>query len=113
MSRLVPQRRLVDATYVTARPAVSFPFPHDVDVAPQLLTITVAQAALAAVHRAIDSAHPVLSLANVPGECPVLNDSEHRAMLVLDAGNQLANLLADYAVAVVEENRDPEDGVPF
>jgi hypothetical protein len=34
-------------------------------------------------------------------------------MLILESGNQLANLLADYAAAVVEDNLDPEDDVPF
>lgn len=113
MNRLLPQRPLVDPASRTARPAVIFPFPHDVDVAPQLLTVTVAQAALAAVHRAIDSAHPVLALTAVPGKCPSVTDSEHRAILVLEAANQLAQLLDDYANAVVEDNLDPEDDVPF
>lgn len=113
MTTILPQRRLVDPAYVTARPTVIFPFPHDVDVAPQLLVVTLAQAALAAAHRAIDTAHPVLALAAVPGKCPSLNDSEHLAMLILETGNQLANLLADYAAAVVEDNLDPEDDVPF
>ena len=113
MTAILPQRRLVDPAYVTARPAVIFPFPHDVDVAPQLLVVTLAHAALAAAHRAIDSAHPVLALAAVPGKCPSLTDSEHLAMLILETGNHLANLLADYASAVVEDNLDPEDDVPF
>lgn len=113
MTAVLPERRLVDATYVTARPSVAFPFPHDVDVAPQLLVITLAQAALAATHRAIDSAHPSLTLAAVPGRCPALNDSEHFAMLVLHTGNQLANLLADYAAAVIHDNRENDDDDPF
>lgn len=113
MTKLLPQRPLVDPASRTARPDVIFPFPHDVDIAPQLLTVTVAQAALAAVHRALDSAHPVLALANVPGKCPSVTDSEHRALLVLDGANQLALLLDDYAAAVVEDNLDPEDHHPF
>ena len=113
MTGVLPQRCLVDPTYVTARPSVALPFPHDVDVAPQLLVVALAQAALAAAHRAIDSAHPALALAAVPGNCPELTDSEHLAMLILEAGNQLANLLADYAAAVVQDNLEPDDDLPF
>lgn len=112
MTTILRSRRLVDATYATARPSIAFPFPHDVDLAPQLIAVTLAHAALAATHRAIDSAHPVLALANVPGECPSLTDSEHFAMLVLDAGNELAKRLSDYAAAVVQDNSDPDD-LPF
>lgn len=113
MTKLLPQRPLVDPASRTARPAVTFPFPHDVDVAPQLLTVTVAQAALAAVHRALDSAHPVLNLTTVPGQCPSVTDSEHYAILILQAAKELALLLDDYAAAVVVDNRDPEDDYPF
>jgi len=113
MTTLMASRRLVDSNYATARPSIAFPFPHDVDLAPQLIAVTLSQAALAAMHRAIDSAHPVLSRANVPGQCPTLSDSEHYAMLVLEAGNELANRLADYAAAVLQENADPDDDLPF
>ena len=113
MTKLLRHRPLVDPASRTARAAVIFPFPHDVDVAPQLLTVTVAQAALAALHRAVDSAHPVLALTAVQGKWPSVTDSEHRAILVLEAANQLALLLDDYASAVVEDNLDPEDNLPF
>lgn len=108
MSHLQP-RRLMDGTYLTARSSIPFPFPLDVDLAPQLIAVTLAQAALAATHRAIDSAHPVLALASVPGKRPELTDSEHLALLVLDAGNHLAILLADYAAAVVQDNLEADD----
>jgi glycine/D-amino acid oxidase-like deaminating enzyme len=113
MTAILPERRLVDPAFVTARPSLAFPFPHDVDVAPQLLVVTLAQAALAAAHRAIDSAHPVLALAAVPGKCPSLSDSEHYAMLILATGNELAKLLADYAAAVVRDNLELDDDSPF
>jgi len=109
MTSPLRSRRLCDGTYLTARSSVPFPFPLDVDLAPQLIAVTLAQAALAATHRAIDSAHPVLSLTTVPGECPKLSDSEHLAILVLEAGNQLAILLADYAGAVVQDNLELDD----
>ena len=113
MTAPLPERRLIDQASITARPSVVFPFPHDVDVAPQLLVVALARAALAALHRAIDSAHPVLSLAAVPGKCPSLTDSEHFAILILETGNQLAGLLTDYAAAVVVDNIDHEDELPF
>ena len=106
-------RRLMDGTYLTARSSIPFPFPLDVDLAPQLIAVTLAQAALAATHRAIDSAHPVIALASARGKCPQLTDSEHFAILVLEAGNQLALLLADYAAAVVQDNLEPDDDNPF
>jgi hypothetical protein len=113
MSATLSRRRLVDATYVTARPSIAFPFPHEVDLAPQLLLITLAQAALAATHRALDSAHPILTFAKVPGERSQLTDSEHLAMLLLEAGNRLSTLLADYAAAVVHDSYTPDDDPPF
>ena len=109
----VRSRRLVDPSYATARSSIAFPLPLDVDLAPQLIAVTLAQASLAAMHRALDSAHPVLALANVPGKCPTLSDSEHYAMLVLDAGNELAKRLADYAAAIAQDNLDPDDDLPF
>ena len=113
MTTRTASRRLVDPNYATARSVIAFPLPLDVDLAPQLIAVTLAQASLAATHRAIDSAHPVLALAKVPGNCPTLSDSEHYAMLVLDAGNELAQRLADYAAAVVQDNIDPDDDTPF
>lgn len=106
-------RRLMDGTFLTARSSIPFPFPLDVDLAPQLIAVTLAQAALAATHRAIDSAHPVLALTSVPGKRPELTDSEHLALLVLETGNQLAILLADYAAAVVQDNLEHDDDDPF
>ena len=72
MTTRTASRRLVDPNYATARSVIAFPLPLDVDLAPQLIAVTLAQASLAATHRAIDSAHPVLALAKVPGNCPTL-----------------------------------------
>ena len=106
-------RPLVDPAYRTARPSIPLPLPHEVDLAPQLIAVTLALAALAAAHRAIDSAHPILAYASAPGKDPILTDTEHLAMRVLDAGNLLANLLADYALAVVNDNLHIDDDPPF
>jgi hypothetical protein len=113
MTASLRSRRLGEGSYLTARSSVPFPFPLDIDLAPQLIAVTLAQAALVATHRAIDSAHPALALSTVPGECPNLTDSEHLAVLVLEAGNQLALLLADYASAVVQYNLEANDDDPF
>jgi hypothetical protein len=102
-------RRIVDPDYATARTNISLPSPLDIDLAPQLLTIALAQAALAATHRALDSAHPILAVTSRLTEQPTLADSEHFAILVLHAGSQLALLLTEYANAVVQENIDPDD----
>ncbi|WP_394821488.1 hypothetical protein [Pendulispora albinea] len=108
-------RLLVDASYVTARAAISLPFPHDVDLAPQLIAVALSQAALAATHRALDSAHPILAATSRPDWPPsALTDTEHLATLVLDAGNELAELLSDYAASVARDNLEPDDdSLPF
>lgn len=114
--RPVPNtRRLVDPGYATARSDVAFPLPLDVDLAPQLLVVALAQAALAATHRALDSAHPILAtVTSRVAERPGLTDSEHLALLVLYAGRRLAEHLSEYATTVVQENIDPDDdSLPF
>lgn len=113
MSPFTSTRRIVDPDYATARSSISLPSPLDVDLAPQLLAVALAQAALAATHRALDSAHPILAATSRLTEQPALADSEHFAILVLNAGSQLAVLLAEYADAVVQENIDPDDDAPF
>ena len=109
MSTITTTRRIVDADYATARSSISLPSPLDVDLAPQLLAVALAQAALAATHRALDSAHPILAVTSRLTEQPSLADSEHFAILVLHAGSQLAVLLSEYANAVLQENIDPDD----
>ena len=109
MSTVTTTRRIVDPDYATARSSISLPSPLDVDLAPQLLAVALAQAALAATHRALDSAHPILAATSRLTEQPSLSDSEHFAILVLHAGSQLAVLLSEYANAVIQENVDPDD----
>ena len=114
MSPFTASRRIVDPDYATARSCIALPSPLDVDLAPQLLAVALTQAALAATHRALDSAHPILAVTSRLTEQPTLTDSEHFAILVLNAGSQLAVLLAEYANAVVQENIDPDDDAsPF
>ena len=113
MTTSLSSRRLCDGTYLTARSSVPFPFPLDVDLAPQLIAVTLAQAALAATHRAIDSAHPALSLKPVQARCHHLTDTERLAVAVLQVGNQLAILLADYAASVIQHNVERDDDMPF
>lgn len=109
MIAITPARHLVDGDSKTAAASISLPAPLDVDLAPQLLVITLAQAALAATHRALDSAHPSLASTSRRSNPPDLSDSEHFATLVLHVGNQLADLLAAYAEAIIQENIDPDD----
>ena len=98
----------------TVRSTIALPFPHDVDVAPQLVAVSLAQAALAAAHRALGCAHPVLGIPPRPSWDPSLTDTEHLAALVLAAAADVAALLADYEAAVVRDNGDhPELQSPF
>jgi hypothetical protein len=107
-------RRLADPDYATARSRIALPSPLDVDLAPQLLVVALVQAALAATHRALDSAHPILASTSRLTEHPNLSDSEHLAILALHAGSQLAELLSEYAAAVVQELIDTlDDSSPF
>jgi len=106
-------RRLVDPDASTACSSIALPSPLDVDLAPQLLAVALTQAALAATHRALDSAHPILAVTSRLTAQPSLADSEHFAILVLHAARQLAVLLSDYARAVTQENIDPDDDAPF
>jgi len=85
------------------------PFPHDVDVAPQLVVLSLAQSALAATHRALDSAHPVLGIPPRQNWDPSLTDTECLAVLILHASDQLLMLLRDYEAAVVHDNGAHDD----
>ncbi len=114
MSSISTARRLIDPHYATARSSIPLRLPLDVDLAPQLLVVALAQAALAAIHRALDSAHPILaSLSSPRMNPPNLTDPEHFAVLVMHAGNELAQLLSDYNAAVVRDNIDHDDDIPF
>jgi hypothetical protein len=84
-----------------ARRTIPYPDPHDVDEAPQLLVVALADAALLAVERALDSAHPILAATKrLDGPPPMLITTEHVAVQILDAAGQLTALLRDYADAV-------------
>lgn len=113
MRSIANTRRLVVPHYATARSTIPLPLPIDVDLAPQLLVVALAQAALAATHRALDSAHPVIATTARLTEQPSLTDCEHFAILVMHAGSQLAELLSEYAAAIVQDNIDPDDDSPF
>ncbi len=102
-------RRLLHPDYETARSSVALPSPCDVDLAPQLLVVALAQAALAATHRALDRAHPILALTSRLTEQPTLSDAEELTILAMHAASQLARLLAEYAAAIRRQNTDPDD----
>lgn len=92
------------------------PDAHEVDSAPQLVVVALADAALHAVERAMDSAHPVVSARNTPASTsPLLLTTERLAIQVLDAAAQLASLLRDYADSVRFDLEDlcNDDADPF
>lgn len=71
---------------------------RDIDAAPHLVTVALAQAAIAATYCTLDAAHPILALAARPGGAlRELTDAEHFAALILLVSNQLTELLDDYA----------------
>ena len=80
---------------------------------PQLLVIALAQTALAASHRALESAHPILGTTPRQTSFPAVTDCEHFAILVMHAASQLAELLSEYSAAVIQENIDSDDDSPF
>ena len=102
----------IQSGYVTARSNIALPFSHDVDVAPQLVTVCLAQAALAATHRALDSAHPMIAVPSRDHWQPQLTDSEHLAVIILHVSNHLAQLLYEYAAIIVRDNA-PDDDAHF
>jgi hypothetical protein len=83
------------------RRTIPYPDPHHVDDAPQLLVVALADAALLAVERALDSAHPVLGAANVADRHPpLLLSTERIAIQVCEASAELAALLREYLDSV-------------
>ena len=83
------------------RRAIPYPDPHHVDDAPQLLVVALADAALLAVERALDSAHPVLGATHVADrQPPLLLSTERIAVQVCEASAQLAALLREYLDSV-------------
>jgi hypothetical protein len=72
----------------------------EINAAPQLVTVALAHAAIAATHCALGAAHPILALAARPGGAlRELTDAEHFAALILHVSDQLAELLDDYAAS--------------
>jgi hypothetical protein len=78
------------------------------DDAPQLLVVALADAALLAIDRALDSAHPILAtrFARSP---PVLFTSERIAAQIRDLAGHLAVRLRDYAEAVHWDSEDIDE----
>lgn len=75
---------------------VAIPFPHDVDVAPELLVVALARAALLALLRALDNAHPPLA---APPAGRRLNRTERLARSAKSTALVLLDVLADYSAA--------------
>jgi hypothetical protein len=97
------------------KPARYLPIPitHDLDRAPQLLTVATAQAALAAVQLALERAHPILAaFRTVRPSHPDLSDPEHLAQIALLSAHELSGRLDDYAAALQSDD-DHDDLLPF
>jgi len=83
------------------RPRIPYPAPDDIDAAPQTLVVAFADAALLAVERALDSAHPILATTrHARGPTRLLFSTERVAIQVLEATAELAGLLRDYLDSV-------------
>lgn len=79
--------------------AAASPAAYHVDAAPQLVVVGLAHAALVAVARALDVAHP--ALAEFPGRAPSSRArAESLAAQILDLAARCADLLHDYAADV-------------
>jgi len=94
---------------------IPYPAPDDVDAAPQTLVVALADAALLAVERALDSAHPILAIARHPDRpTRLLLSTERVAIHVLDATALLADLLREYLDSVRFDLADFDDELdPF
>jgi hypothetical protein len=94
---------------------IPYPAPDDVDAAPQTLVVALADAALLAVERALDSAHPILAVArHLDRQTRLLLSTERVAVQVLEATAQLAALLREYLDSVHFELADTDDDLdPF
>jgi hypothetical protein len=89
---------------------IPYPAPDDLDAAPQTLVVAFADAALLAVERALDSAHPILAAArNAHPPRRLLLSTERVAVQVLDATAQLAALLREYVDSVRLDLADLDD----
>ena len=98
------------------RPTIAYPAPDEVDIAPQTLVVAFADAALLAVERALDSAHPILAAnRHADGQTALLLSTELVAVQVLDATAQLTALLREYLDSVRLDLADLHDDIvdPF
>ncbi|HTQ46388.1 MAG TPA: hypothetical protein VMI75_26710 [Polyangiaceae bacterium] len=98
------------------RSSIPYPAPDDLDAAPQMLVVALADAALLAVERALDSAHPILAATRLPNpRTRLLLSTESVAVQVLDATAQLAALLREYLDSVRFDLADLDDDIadPF
>lgn len=94
----------------TPRQRIAYPAPDDLDSAPQLLVVALADAALLAVERALDSAHPILAVTRGGDRRPpLLLSTERIAIQVLQETAQLAALLRDYLDSVQIDLEDFQD----
>lgn len=85
----------------------------DVDASPQLVTLALTHAALAAIQLALERAHPILATLRSKGTTSTeLSDAEHFAQVVLLVTDELAERLDDYAAAL-EGSVDLDDILPF
>ena len=93
--------------------SIPYPSADDLDFAPQLLVVVLADAALLAVDRALDSAHPILAASKrTDRPPPPLISSERLATEVLDLSADLSARLRDYADSVRVEFEDIVDDSP-
>ena len=89
---------------------IPLPAAHDVDEAPQLLVVALADAALFALERALDSAHPVLAAKRRPeAHRPLLLSTERLATQLLEATSQTVGFLREYRNSVLFDLQDLDD----
>ena len=95
---------------MTTRRGIPCPSADDLDLAPQLIVVVLADAALLAIDRAIDCAHPILAATRrFDRPPPPLIASERLAAQVLDLSADLAALLRDYADSLRVEIEDLDE----
>jgi hypothetical protein len=93
------------------RRLITLPPSHVVDEAPQLLVVALADAALLALERALDSAHPLLASTrrHANAHHPLLLSTERLAIQLLEATSQLAPVLREYLDSVHFDLQDRDD----
>jgi hypothetical protein len=92
------------------------PITHDLERAPQLVTVATAHAVLAAIQLALERAHPILtSLRSIRTSRVELSDTEHLAQAALLTADELAERLDDYAAALEADGGDEHESelLPF